>query len=713
MSSPADPGVAWLAGEAAARAALIDSLDEPAWLIDGATLTLTRANAAAAAFLGSTPSSLVGAAAETLLPTLEDAAFWADVRAGRPGRLCSETELVRPDGSVMPALRRVTPVHGAGRDAGVPGCYLVQLRDRSSDHAHDLERETLLAELRATLEATADGILVVKPGGSIQAFNRRFAEMWDLPQAALAERNDAAIYGWMRQQVLDPDEYQRRLDEITAQMLLSTSDTLALVTGAMVERRTQPQWSRGQPIGRVFSFREQNRRRPGAPREEAAVGDDALTRWPNRGGFMAALGEAVSKARSSDAPLAVLCIEYDRDALYHAEAAARARTISELVQGLRACVRGPHLIARLGAARFAVLLYQAGDAAAEGLAHRLIDVARGTPSGVFVTSGLQAVVGIAAYPQAGLDADKLLLGAERALEQARQDGGPGWRVHRPVGRDDGDRLSRLEQCVREELAAGAFHLQFQPQVEMATGRIRAVEALLRWHDPARGRTLPAQFLPLAERAGLVGALDDWVMERALRQAHVWRAAGIEQSLCVNVSAWQLVQPGYARRVAALLDAARWPASALEIDIGEAALVADPDAALANLRSLRRLGVRVALEHFGSGETSLGLLRRFPLCAVKIDRALLRAAQNRPAEAEVVASLARLAQALHVEVHAVGVETESQRQLLRDMGCRVWQGLLYAPPLDTRAMERCAREAAGLLQPGKVDSGRSMGRTGNG
>jgi diguanylate cyclase (GGDEF)-like protein len=685
-----------LAGETAARAALIDSLDEPAWLIDGATLTLTRANEAAAAFFGMTAAALVGAAAESLLPTLEDAAFWADVRSGSPGRLSSETELVRPDGSAMQALRRVTPVHGAGRAAGLPGCYLVQLRDRSGEHAHELERETLLAELRATLEATADGILVVRPDGGIQAFNRRFAAMWDLPQAALAERNDAAIYSWMRQQVLDPDEYQRRLDEITAQMLLSTSDTLALVNGALVERRTQPQWSRGQPIGRVFSFREQNRRRPGAPREEAAMGDDALTRWPNRGGFMAALGEAVSKARTGDAPLAVLCIEYDRDALYHAEAAARARTISELVQGLRACVRGPHLIARLGAARFAVLLYQAGDAAAEGLAHRLIEVARGASSGVFVTEGLHAVVGIAAYPQAGLDADKLLLGAERALLQARQDGGPGWRVHRPVGRDDSDRLSRLEHSVREELATGAFHLQYQPRVDMASGRIRAVEALLRWHDPARGRTLPAQFLPIAERAGLAGALDDWVMERALRQARQWREAGMDLALCVNVSAWQLVQPGYARRVAALLDSAGWPACAVEIDIGEAALLADPEAALANLRALRRLGVRVALEHFGSGETSLGLLRRFPLSAVKIDRALLRTVPSRPSDAEVVAALAQMAKAMHVEVHAVGVENEAQHQLLSEVGCQVWQGLLYAPPLDTRAMERCARDAASLL-----------------
>ena len=706
--TPVDPAVAWLAGEQAARAALLDSLDDAAWLVDAASLTVLRVNTACAQFFGDQASSLIGCAAEGMLPTLEDAAFWADVRGGGRGRLVSDTELVRPDGAVVIVQRRITPV-GDSAPRGdahppAPACYLVQLRDRSAERQAEQERETLVAELRATLEATADGILVTGLNGGIQAFNRRFAHLWSLPETALAERNDAAVYDWMRLNVLNPEAYQQRLDEITAQTLLTATDTLALVNGALLERQTQPQWSRGRPIGRVFSFRELNRRRPGAPRDDAAIGEDALTRWPNRGGFMNALGDAVDSARGSGSPLAVLCIEFDRDALYNAETGARARAIGELVQGLRACVRGPHLIARLGASRFAVLLHQAGDAAAEGLARRRLAVARGVPAGPFATEGLAAVVGIAAYPQAGLDADRLLLHAERALQQARHDGGHGWRVHRANPRGDSERLNRLEQSVREELAADAFFLQYQPRVQTGSGRLLAVEALLRWRDPARGRTLPAQFLPLAEQAGLSGALDDWVMERALRQTRQWRDAGLPLALIVNVGAWQLSQPGYARRVAALLEAAEWPAGSLEIDVCEAALQADPEASLANIRALRRLGVQVVLDQFGSGEISLGLLKRYPLSAVKLDRALLRGLPRRTADAAFATALIQIARAMQVQVHAVGVETEGQRQFLAEAGCESWQGLLCSPALDARALERCAREQ--LPPPAANDGPRS-------
>lgn len=709
--TPTDPAVAWLAGEQAARSALLDSLDDAAWLVDAASLTVLRVNAACAQFFGDQASQVVGSAAEGMLPTLEDAAFWAEVRAGGHGRLVSDTELVRPDGVAVIVQRRITPVgesapHGPGTSLpAAPACYLVQLRDRSSERRAEQERETLVAELRATLEATADGILVTGLTGGIQAFNRRFAHLWGLPETALAERNDVAVYDWMRLHVLNPEAYQERLDEITAHSLLTATDTLALVNGALLERQTQPQWSHGRPIGRVFSFRELNRRRPGAPRDEAAPGEDALTRWPSRGGFMKALGDGVERARGSGSPLAVLCIEFDRDALYNAETGARARAIGELVEGLRACVRGPHLIARLGASRFAVLLRQAGDDAAEGLARRLLEVARGVPAGPFATEGLAAVIGIAAYPQAGLDADHLLLHAERALQQARHDGGPGWRVHRASPRDDSDRLNRLEQSVREELAANAFFLQYQPRLHTGNGRIEAVEALLRWRDPARGKTLPAQFLPLAERAGLSGALDDWAMERALRQMQQWRAAGLSLSLIVNAGAWQLSQPGFARRVAALLETARWPAASLEIDISEAALQADPEASLANIRSLRRLGVQVVLDQFGSGEVALGLLRRYPLSAVKLDRALLRGLPRRPADAAFASALIQVARAMQVQVHAVGVETEGQRQFLAQAGCESWQGLLFSPPLDARALERCVREQ--MMAPAANDESRGV------
>jgi PAS domain-containing protein len=275
MSSP-DAGIARLAGQAGARAELVDSLSDPAWLVDAADTRVLHANRAAAAWFGTSSQALIGRPAAGLLPTLEDAAFWADVSVGAAGAMDTDTELARADGSLAHVNRRVVPIGDRGHlSAGRHGvaCYLVLLRDRSSERQAALERDTLLAELRATLEATADGILVTDLQGRIQAFNRRFATLWSLPESALAERDDDGIYRWMSGQTVSPTAYQARLDDIAAQALLRSVDTLQLLDGAQLERHIQPQWNQGRPIGRVISFREINPGRRGVHRgsHEAAT----------------------------------------------------------------------------------------------------------------------------------------------------------------------------------------------------------------------------------------------------------------------------------------------------------------------------------------------------------------------------------------------------------------------------------------------------------
>jgi GGDEF domain-containing protein len=240
--------------------------------------------------------------------------------------------------------RRIVPL-------GVPArAYLVTLQDRSQEARAAAERETLLAELRATLESTADGILVLDTAGRIRAFNRRFAQLWDLPEVALAEPADATVLDWMRRSVLQPEAYQQRVDEINAQLLVSGTDTVALLNGRLLERYTQPQWSRGRPIGRVYSFRELARSRATAPVSAGASGLDGSTGWPNRHRFLEELDEAVLQARDDGQPLAVLVVEFDRHALFAADGSARARGMDELVEALRATVREPAQLGRLGVA---------------------------------------------------------------------------------------------------------------------------------------------------------------------------------------------------------------------------------------------------------------------------------------------------------------------------------------------------------------------------
>jgi diguanylate cyclase (GGDEF)-like protein len=696
VSGP-DVALAWMTGQASAQAMLLDGLDDPSWLVDAASLTVRYANPAADRWLGGVAGGLLGRAAETVLPTLEDAAFWAEVRDGARPTLASETELPLADGRLASVMRRIIPLP---RDAAIaPQDYLVTLRDRSQERQAERERETLLAELRATLESTADGILVTDLAGHIQAFNRRFAALWSLPDTALSEGDDARVEEWMRLNVTQPAEFDRRLEEIHQHALLSADDTLTLIDGTLLERHTQPQWSRGRPIGRVYSFRELNRSRFGAASRDRCAMVDEWTNLPNRGAFLARLEGAVAEARHGGASLAVLCVEFDAEAVFGVQggSSSHVRRVSELVDGVRACLRQPHVLARLGAARFGVLMERAGDAAAEALARRLLHQSLLLNPGVLATDGLAAVVGIASYPQGGHAADELLAHAEQTLVQARC-AGDGYRVHRFAVVADTRRQERLDHALRQGLAAPQFRLQYQPRIDATSGEVNAVEAFVRWHDQDHGDLLPAQFLNLAERAGLAGTLDDWVMEQALHQAAAWRRDGMPLVMNLNVSGWQLSQPGFARRVEAALAHADWPASQLALDVTEAALQADPEAAGAALNALRRMGVRVILDDFGAGDASLSLLRRFPLSAVKLDRSLIRGlrrgAAAQPADAAMVGGLIGLAHALKLEILAEGVETEDQRRFIADQGCQGWQGFLCAPALDARQLALLVRGTEG-------------------
>lgn len=696
--SGSDAGIAWLTGQASARAELVDSLDDPAWLVDAADATVLHANPAAATWFGVDQAHLQGRTADSLLPTLEDFAFWAEARDGAPGSLASDAELTRPDGSVASIHRRIVPVGSLASGNAPVSAYLVSLHDRTGEQRAQRERDEVLAELRATLEATADGILVTDLHGRIQAFNRRFATLWSLPESALGQRDDEAIHRWMSSQTLAPAAYLSRLAEIESHALLAAVDTVHLLDGAHLERHIQPQWSHGRPIGRVYSFRELNPQRRGAPRSVRANVRDELSQWPERNGFVAQIDDAVGASRRDGTPLAVVCIEFDRDRLFAVDGEAHARTLGDLIEGLRAHVPVQHLIARLGGGRFGVLLRHGGEAAAEALARRIVDQGRATSPGVLATDGLMVSVGVAAYPQAGLCADDLLGNAEAALEKARAAGCPTWRVHEFDAADDGPRLVRLQRALNEGGAGQSLRLRYLPRIDMATGQAHAVEALLRWHDGEHGLLPPAQFLALAERAGLAGPLDDWALEHALHQAARWRAAGYAWRININISSWQTLQPGLARRVAAALQVAQWPAELLEFDVRESALQADPELARAQTQALRDLGARVVLDDFGSGAASLNVLRRFELDGVKLDRELVHGlGRGGQPEAGFAAALAAAARACRLSVFAEGVETEAQRAALQALGVDGWQGFLFSRPLDAASvLSRLTNDKRGAL-----------------
>ncbi len=235
---------------------LIEGMLEAVWLVDPIELRIVAANRAAETLLGAAPGIFVGQPVIDLAATPEDMFFWEDVAAGLSDQIFSATLLRRQDGATVQVERRVSLVK-LGQEASI---YVVAARDESAQRRVENELEKLIAELRATLESTADGILVADLEGAIRGYNQRFAEMWDLPHDLLTQRNDAAIYAWMYQCALDTEHYAERLGAINRSPLLEATDVLVLRSGHVLERVTLPQYARGRPIGRVFSYRDITRR---------------------------------------------------------------------------------------------------------------------------------------------------------------------------------------------------------------------------------------------------------------------------------------------------------------------------------------------------------------------------------------------------------------------------------------------------------------------
>jgi len=410
---------------------------------------------------------------------------------------------------------------------------------------------------------------------------------------------------------------------------------------------------------------------------------DALTDLPNRTRFQERLREALARVARGE-KLAVHCLDLDNfkninDALGHAVGDDLLKSVAERLRG---CVRDVDAIARLGGDEFAVIQSPLEDAAdAARLAQRIRDEI-GKP---FDLGGVQAVVnasiGIAVAPGDATEPEALLKQADMALYGAKAEGRGVYRFFQPE-MDARMRLRHaIEQDLRDAIAAGGFRLHYQPVVDLASGDICGVEALLRWPHVERGMVPPAEFISIAEESGLIIPLGEWVLRRALADAA--RLPG-HVRIAVNLSPVQFRSRALAQTVIAACAAARVAPARLELEVTEAAFLAATKDVLATLDQLRHLGVKIVMDDFGTGYSSLNYLRRFRFDKIKIDRSFVRDLSDPGSlSAVIVEAVVRLARALDVTTTAEGVETVEQLDIIRAAGVTEMQGFLYSParPLE--------------------------------
>ena len=678
---------------------------EPAWLVCATRCEVIAINAEAVALLGRPEAELLCQPAEAMIAGPEDLAFWAEARAGKAQALQSETVLVDGQGQLVHVLRRVRQLAGEAGEAAaaagqglhpMPGAetapYLVTLLDHSRQYRELEERDLLVAELQATLESTGDGILVTDLAGHIRAFNRRFAQIWGLPEALLTERQDAAVFDWMRRSVVDVGGYSQRLALINETTLLQANERLTLHSGQVIERVTQPQHCQGRPVGRVWSFRDHTELVAAGHRIETLSRTDALTGLANRHQLALALADAIAQSGRRTASLGLLVLDLDRFMQINDSLGQQGadRVLLDCADRIRAVARQGNVLARIGGDQFALVLLDADGVAAEAAARRLLDAVSQTCTVDGLSFTLTGSVGVAMYPQDGGDGEQLIRHAESAMRRAKQGGRACFRFHQAQQDADMRQRMRLDHSMRQALASQQFRLHYQPQICLKSGRMIGAEALIRWRDPELGEISPGQFIPVAEDTGLIIAIGDWVLVQAVRQAAEWRASGLVMPVSVNVSALQFQQDDFIDRVDAVLREHALPGVLLELELTESILVHDADEALVRLSRLAGLGVRLAIDDFGTGYSSLAYLKRFPIERLKIDRSFVKGVPGDDSDCAIVRAVVQLAQALGLKVIAEGVETEPQRAFLQELGCDEFQGFLYAPALDPASFEKRLR-----------------------
>jgi diguanylate cyclase (GGDEF)-like protein/PAS domain S-box-containing protein len=436
---------------------------------------------------------------------------------------------------------------------------------------------------------------------------------------------------------------------------------------------------------------------------------DLLTELPNRSRFHEKLAETLEFAKRNGKSFAIMFLDLDQfkrinDTLGHSVGDDLLRVVAQrLTRSMRPedmagptqAVGAERDVCRQGGDEFIVLLNGvASELDAARAAQRLL-TALGQPisigaQDVFVS----ASVGIVLYPRDGEDLDSLLKNADVAMYHAKAHGRNRFSFYQDSMRAASAQRLSLEHDLRKALEEEQFELYYQPQLEVPSCRIVGIEALIRWHHPTLGLLTPAHFIRVAEEAGLIMAIWEWVLVAALIQHNAWLEQGLHPvTIGVNLSSAQFSDPALALRVKEIAQVIDVPLDHLELEVTESMLLGDFESALKTLTELRAMGVKIAIDDFGTGYSSLSYLRRLPLDKLKLDQSFIRDAEKNEGDVAITRAVIAMAQSLKLAVVAEGVETQAQIDLLLSLGCNTVQGFLLGRPLPAAETARLLREGA--------------------
>jgi diguanylate cyclase (GGDEF)-like protein/PAS domain S-box-containing protein len=605
--------------------------------------------------------------------------MWHTIRAGKVWM--GEITNCRKDGSFFTEEMTITPVC---LDTGTITHFVAIKQDITERKAAEEAIKNAEERYRAIFSDAVVGIYQVAPSGLPLRINRALAQMYgfDSPEEFIDQVPN------LFELFTDPDHH-RELNRRLAQ-----SD---LIRGMEAEIRRRD-GSRKWVLANIRAVKDG----AGATKYlEGTVEDitdrklaerqvqylayyDVLTGLPNRMLLRDRLTVALAAARRRDEKVAVFFLDLDRfkiinDSLGHT---VGDHLLQQVANRLKQWSREQDTVARVGGDEFLVALpgvHEVADAATA--AERLVKslTAEFTVDGHLLTTSCS--VGISIFPDQGTDVDTLIKNADAAMYCAKENGRNNFRLFTDNMNEQVVERLTLERSLRQALEKEQFFLMYQPQVEIATGRITGFEALVRWMHPTMGLVPPDKFIRIAENSGVIVALGEWVLRAACKEARRWQDEGIPPvTMAVNVSAVQFRQEGFQNLIKQVLSECRLAPQYLELELTESVLLSNADVIFRSLQDLREMGLTLAIDDFGTGYSSLSYLRQFPVGKLKIDRSFIRHVAENADDAAITSAIISIAKRLNLQVTAEGVENEPQLAFLREHECDQIQGYYFQKPL---------------------------------
>ena len=579
---------------------------------------------------------------------------------------------------------------------------MLQIRRAIEKQQADAALRESEAKFRGLLESAPDSMLIVNDRHEILMVNRQFEAMFGydraevigkdmgmlIPSCLLPNRDahgDCNHHPTRRRPEQGGEFFARRKDgsEFPVEISQSPLET---------------------PNGLIVSaaIRDITERKLYEDQLEYQANHDGLTGLPNRNLLVDRLGQALLAGERHRRQVAVLFADLDHfkvinDSLGHD---LGDRLLQIVAERLTTCVRANDTVARQGGDDFVIILSDLTESEDAALVAQKIQLAVNRPVEIDNHNfELSCSIGISIYPKDGRDAPTLLKNADVAMFRVKEQGRGTFQFFTEELNERVVARMTMERCLRRALEHDEFSVHYQPQVDLASGRMIGIEALLRWQSPELGPVSPAGFIPLAEETGLIIPIGEWVLQTACRQNKVWQDRGLlPLTMAVNLSPRQFWHPGLIATVTRVLRDSGLEPRSLELEITEGMVMRDVESALAMLRELKGLGVQLSMDDFGTGYSSLSHLKRFPFDKLKMDISFVREVTSDAGSAAIARTIIAMAHNLSLRVIAEGIETEGQLSYLRAHGCNEMQGFYFSRPLPSPAFEQLLRQERSLCFP---------------